>query len=331
MQRREFITLLGGAVAALPLPARAQQAAQKAVSVIGILDRFGPSPKSPQLEAFRAGLADGGFIEGTNVSIEYRGGTGGNASRLTDLAADLVRRQVAVIVTLGAVAPALAAKAATSTIPIVFLYGGDPVKDSLVGTLNRPGGNITGVTTLTSELAGKRLDLLLKIVPQAKKIGFLSGTRSFFAYEEQTTAMLSAGRGLGVEMMIVECRSDNDYEAAVAKMAEGGAGGMILGSFALPNLGKVVPLAASYKLPTIYTNRGFVQTGGLMSYDTDNATLFRRLGSAYVARILKGEKPANIPVEQPTKFELVVNLNTAKALGLTVPPTLLAIADDIIE
>jgi putative tryptophan/tyrosine transport system substrate-binding protein len=183
----------------------------------------------------------------------------------------------------------------------------------------------------TSELAGKRLDILLKVVPQASKIGFLSGARFLLAYEQQTTAMLAAGDALGVEIMIVECRNDRDYESAVVKMIEGAAGGMILGSFALPNLDKVVPLAALHKLPTIYPFRGFARAGGLMSYDTDGIALSRRLGSAYVARILKGEKPADIPVEQPTKFELVINLNTAKTLGLTIPTNLLVLADEVIE
>jgi putative ABC transport system substrate-binding protein len=205
------------------------------------------------------------------------------------------------------------------------------VEIGLVNTLNRPGGNITGINTFTSELASKRLDLLLKMVPQANKIGFLSGTRFFLAYKEQTTSMLAAGRALGVEIMIVECRNDRDYDAAVAKVAEGGAGGMILGSFALPNLDKVVPLAALRGLPTIYPGTGFTRAGGLMSYSADPIALYRRLGNAYAVRILKGEKPADIPIEQPTKFELVINLKTAKALGLTIPETLLATADEIIE
>jgi putative tryptophan/tyrosine transport system substrate-binding protein len=326
MKRREFIAGLGAA--AWPLATRAQQ---RTMPVIGYLDFFAPQPRDPYLEALRAGLADGGFVEGTNLFIEYRW-AGGNSARLPDLVADLVGRQVAVIVAVGAMSPVLAAKAATSTIPIVFNFGGDPVKDHLVASLNRPGGNVTGITGFTGELAGKRLDLLLKVVPQANKIGFLSGTRFTLAYEEQTTTMLAAGRALGVEIMIVECRNDRDYEAALAKMAEGGAGGMILGGFVLPNLNKVVPLAALHKLPTIYPYRGLVRVlGGLMSYDADIPALAYRLGSAYVARILKGAKPVDLPVEQPTKFDLAINLKTAKALGLTVPPTLLAVADEVIE
>ena len=184
---------------------------------------------------------------------------------------------------------------------------------------------------LTSELLGKRLDLLLKLVPQARKIGFLSGTRNYLAYEEQTTAMSAAGYALGVEIMIVECRDDRDYEAALAKMVEGGADAMILGSFALPNIEKVLPLAASYKLPAIYPSTGFARAGGLMSYDTDANAMARRIGSYYVARILKGEKPADLPVEQPTKFELVINLKAAKALNLEIPPVVRALAEEVIE
>jgi putative ABC transport system substrate-binding protein len=326
MRRREFIASLGSA-AAWPAVVRAQR---RAWPVIGYLDYFGPSPQSPEVEAFRRGLADGGFTEGANLLIEYRW-AGGNPTRLRDLAADLVRRQVALIAAVGALGPALVAKAATSTIPIVFLFGGDPVKEGLVATLNLPGGHITGMVTLTGELANKRLDLLLKVVPQAKKIGFLSGTRSFLAYEEQTTAMLAAGRALGVEIMIAECSSDRDYEAAVAKISEGGAEAMILGSFVLPNLDKVVPLAALHKLPTIYPYRRLAEAGGLMSYDADRIAIFRRLGSAYAARILKGEKPADIPVEQPTKFNLVLNLKSARAMGLEITYTLLALADEVIE
>jgi putative ABC transport system substrate-binding protein len=329
MRRREFIAGLGSVASSVmsPLAALAQRSA---TPVIGYLDFFGPRLNSPEVEAFRAGLADSGFVEGANLFVEYRWG-GGNSRLLADLAAELVRRQVALIVTVGAISPVLAAKAATSTIPIVFLFGGDPVKNGLVSSLNRPAGNITGIITLTSELAGKRLDLLLKLVPRAKKIGFLAGTKFFFAYEDQTNAMLAAGRALGVEIMIVECRGESDYEAAVAKMAEGGADGMILGSFALPNLGKVVPLTALHKLPTIYPTRGFAQAGGLLSYDADHVAIARRLGSAYAAQILKGKKPADIPVEQPTKFELVINARTAKALGLTIPETLLATADEVIQ
>jgi putative tryptophan/tyrosine transport system substrate-binding protein len=326
MRRREFIVGLGSA-ATWPLAARAQQSASR---VIGFLDFFGPRPKSLFVEAFRAGLAEGGFIEGRNLSIEYRWG-GGNSRQVEDFAAELVSRRVALIFAFGALAPARAAKRATSTIPIVFGYAGDPVKDGLVASLNRPGGNLTGMTTLASELLGKRLDLLLRMVPRARKVGFLSGTSNFPAYEEQTSAILAAGRAGGVEIMIVECRDDREYESALIKMVEGGADAMILGGFVLPNLQKVVPLAALYKLPAIYYNRFFADAGGLMSYDTDSVAMARRLGSAYAARILKGEAPGDLPVEQPTKFQFVINLRAAKAMGLEVPYTLSALADEVIQ
>jgi putative ABC transport system substrate-binding protein len=330
MRRREFIAGLGSA-AAWPVVARAQQ---PTMPVIGFLDMFGPGPKSPAaIEAFRRGLADGGFVEGANLFIEYRW-AGGNFRRVPDLAADLVGRQVAVIVAVNALAPALRAKAATSTIPIVFFYNGDPVEDHLVASLNRPGGNVTGITSRagdSSGLDGKRLQLLSQLVPQPRKVAFLSGDSSFSFYEQFTTSMLAAGRALGLEIMIVECSSDRDYEAALAKMVEGRADAMIVGLFVLPNLDKLVPLAALHKLPAIYPRRDFVRIGGLMSYDADNPDLLRRLGSAYVARILKGAKPADLPVEQPAKFGLSINLKTAKALGLTIPETLLATADEVIQ
>jgi putative tryptophan/tyrosine transport system substrate-binding protein len=329
MKRREFIAGLGATVA-WPLAARAQQ---PAMPVIGFIGWEGPGANSPNVKAFRAGLAEAGFIEGKNVSIEYRWANN-SFSSLPDMAADLVRRQVAVIVAWGAAGPVLAAKAATSTIPIVFVYGSDPVKDNLVASLNRPGRNITGITAVAGDpggLDGKRLELLLQLVPRAKKVAFLSGDRSFTFYEQQTTSMPAAGRALGVEIIIVECRSDRDYEAALAKMVEGRADAMIVGTFVLPNLVKVVPLAALYKLPTVYPFGSLARAGGLMSYEADEITVSRRLGRAYVARILKGERPADIPVEQPTKFELVINLKTAKALGLTIPTNLLAIADEVIE
>jgi putative tryptophan/tyrosine transport system substrate-binding protein len=329
MRRREFIAGLGGA-AVWPLVARAQQQTKP---TIGILDFFGRQPKSPAIEAFRAGLADSGFIDGTNLSIDYLS-AGGDSRLLPSLAADLVGRQVAVIVAVGALEPALRAKAATSTIPIVFHYFGDPVQDGLVASLSRPGGNVTGITSNAGEsggLDGKRLELLLQLVPQVRKVAFLSGDRSFIFYEQYTTSMLAAGRALGVEIMIVECRSDRDYEAALAMMVEGRADAMILGNFALSNREKIVSLAALHKLPAIYPFRQLVRLGGLISYGDDILDLYRRVGGAYVARILKGAKPADLPVELPQKFEMAINPNTANALGLNLPPTLLALADEVIE
>ena len=326
MKRREFIAGLGGA-AAWPLAARAQRGP---IPVIGFLDFFGPRPKGPLVEAFRAGLAEAGFIEGKNLTIEYRWADG-DYRQLPALAADLVRRQVAVIVAVGSFSPPRAAKDATSSIPIVFIYGGDPVKDGFVTSLNRPGGNVTGMTSIGGELSGKRLDLLQRMVPRAKVVGYLSGDPTFIYYERLTSQMLAAGRALGVEIMIVECRSDIDFEAALQKMVQGGAEALIVDTFAFSNLEKVVSLAALHKIPAMYPFRRLALAGGLMSYDADDISALHRLGSAYVARILKGEKPADLPVEQPTKFQFVLNLKTAKALKLTVPATLYALADEVIE
>jgi putative ABC transport system substrate-binding protein len=327
MKRRDFVTLLGGAVA-WPLAARAQQ---PKVPVIGFLSNgVLPRQRAPALEALRAGLAEAGYEEGRNLAIEYRGGEP-NSRRLLPLAVDLVNRPVAVIITAGAQAPIVAAKAATSTIPIVFFYAGDPVADGFAASLNRPGGNVTGVTTLSRNLASKRLDLLHKMVPQATTIGFLSGTPDYITYEVQTTSMRTAARALGLELAVVECRGDADFEAAFSTFEERRAEALILGTFPFRNLNKVVELAAGHKLPAIYPGRNFVINGGLMSYDSDAPSAFRQLGAQYVGRILNGAKPADLPIQQPTKFDLAINLNTAKALGLTVPPTLLAIADEVIE
>jgi putative ABC transport system substrate-binding protein len=326
MRRREFIAGLGIA-ATFPLAAKAQPSA---APVIGYLDWNAPRTRGPFVEALRAGLAEAGFIEGRNLTIEYRWADD-DYRQLPALAADLVRRQVALIVAVGAIDPPRAAKAATSTIPIVFIYGGDPVEDGLVTSLNRPRGNVTGMTLFGGELGGKRLDLLRQMVPRAKIVGYLSGDATFIYNERLTSSMFAAGRTLGVEIMIVECSSDSDFEAALDKMVRGGAEALIVDTFAFSNLEKIVSLAAFHKLPAMYPFRRLAQAGGLMSYDADIVSAARRLGSAYVARILKGEKPADLPVEQPTKFELVINLRAAKALGLTVPPTLLTLADEVIE
>jgi putative ABC transport system substrate-binding protein len=328
MKRRDFITLLGGAAAAWPLAAHAQQA----MPVIGLLAYANviPRPRAPALDALRAGLVEAGFEEGRNLTIEYRFGIG-DSRRLSALAADLVNRQVAAIVAIGALAPIRAAKAVTSTIPIVFLYAGDPVDDGLIASLNRPGGNVTGMTTLSSDLAGKRLDLLHKMVPQATTVGFLSGTPNYITYEEQTSSMRAAAGALGLQLAIVECRSDQDFEAAFSTFEERRAEALIMGTFPFGNRNKVVELAERHKIPAIYPGRDFTIDGGLMSYGTDGLASYRQVGAHYVGRILKGAKPADLPVQQPTKFELVINLKTAKALGLTAPQTLLLVADDIIE
>ena len=249
--------------------------------VVGWLSTTSPGPMANNLVAFRRGLNETGYVEGQNLAIEYRWAEG-QFNRQPALVGDLVGRQVAVIVAVFGIGPARAAKAATSTIPIVFVYGGDPVKHGLVTSLNRPGGNVTGVTSLAEELAGKRVDLLRALVPQAKTVGFLSGPESSILYEEQKNSILEAARALGLEVVIVECRSDRDFEAAFETMAERRADAFILGTFPFSNL-------------------------------------------------LKGAKPADLPVLQPTKFELVINLKTAKALGLDVPATLLALADEVVD
>jgi putative ABC transport system substrate-binding protein len=324
MNRREFITLLGGA-AAWPLAARAQQAA---VPVIGFLF-VGSPPNILPLPRFRQGLKEAGY--GENVAIEVRSAGGDNQiDRLQELAADLVRHQVSVIVTFGGAMPALAAKAITSTVPIVFSMGPDPVKYGLVASLSRPGGNITGVTNLNHELAGKRLDLLRQLVPRMTTVGYLAGVPGL-AVEDQKSDIVEAARALGLQVIVLEVRSERDFEAAFATLVERRVDALTLSAspLTISHLDVVSALAARYSIPAIYGNPWIVQRGGLISYGAD--FLGAREAGAYVGRILKGEKPGDLPILQPTKFELFINLKTAKALGLTVPPTLLAIADEVIE
>jgi putative ABC transport system substrate-binding protein len=330
MQRREFITLLGGAAAAWPCAARAQQAA---MPVIGFLGYGFPGPNSILVAAFREGLTQSGYIEGRNVAIEFRWAKF-QASLASQLAADLVGRRVAVIVTSGSPYAATAAKAATSTVPIVFAVSDDPVKWGLVASFNRPGGNITGVNFLSAELAGKRLNLLLDLVPQSATVGYLSGPRGSPVFEDLRSSMLEAGHALGREITVLEVRR-LDFEGAFASLFEKRVGALIVGNYTLfsqsRNQNKILELAARYKIPAIYPGRSYVINGGLMSYDSDAQATYRQIGAQYVGPILKGAKPADLPVQQPTKFDLVINLKTAKALGLTISPALLAIADEVIE
>jgi putative ABC transport system substrate-binding protein len=326
MKRREFITLIGGATAAWPLAARAQQ---PAMPVIGFLDLGSPRPMERMVAAFRQGLAKAGYVEGQSVAIEFRWADSQSA-RLPALAAELVQRQVAVIFTGGWGGAALAAKAATSTIPIVFAYGGDPVKDGLVAGLNRPGGNITGVTAVNTQLVSKWLSLAGDLVPQATAIAFLSIDSSSIAYEDQKSQLFTAARALGRQVFILQTRGDRDYEMAFKTLVQRGAGALVIGPFAFRNTSEILALAARYKIPTIYPRRDYVDRGGLMSYAADYADAFRQAG-VYTGRILKGEKPAELPVVQATKFEFLINLRTAKTLGLTIPPGVLAIADEVIE
>ena len=325
MRRRDLIALLGGA-AAWPLAARAQQAA---MPVVGFIDASFAAERTEFMAAFRQGLADAGYVEGQNVAIEFRW-AGSQSARLPALAAELVHRQVAVIFTGGFGGPAFAAKAATSTIPIVFAYGGDPVKGGLVASLSHPGGNVTGVTAINAELVSKWLSLAGDLVPQATTVGFLSVSSYLAFYEDQKSQILAAAHALGRQVIILETRSDLDYEAAFKTLVQREAGALIVGPSPFRNTNEILALAARYKIPTIYPRRDYVEAGGLMSYAADYADTYRQAG-VYTGRILAGAKPADLPVMLATKFELVINLKTAKALGLEISPTLLATAHEVIE
>jgi putative tryptophan/tyrosine transport system substrate-binding protein len=327
LKRREFIALFGGAATAWPLAVRAQQ---PAMPVIGFLHPGKPDGYTRVVAGLREGLKEAGFVEGQNMVIEFRWAND-HVERLPALAADLVRNQVAAIVAGGGAASALAAKAATSTIPIILPFGADPIKLGLVASLNRPGGNVTGVTFITTELTGKRLELLCEAVPQAAMIAFLTDPRDPTA-EEQGSDIVAAARALGRQMIVLEARSDRDFEAAFATLIERRAGALVIGSYPLftSNRAKLLGLEARHKIPAIHHYREFAVDGGLMSYGASFADAFR-LGGVYVGQILKGAKPADLPFQQSAKFELVINLKTAKALGLKIPITLQVAADEVIE
>jgi putative ABC transport system substrate-binding protein len=324
--RRQCITLLGGA-AAWPLAARAQQAA---MPVVGFLSSRSPNESASAVAAFRQSLSDAGYIEGKNVAIAFRWAEG-QYGRLPALAADLARRQVAAIFATGGNPPAFAAKAATATIPIVFLVGSDPVKFGLVGSLNRPGGNITGVTLFTSLLVAKRLELLHELVPTATKIAILVNPNNSNT-EPDTKVAQTAARSLGQQLVVLSASSESDIDAAFATLVQQRANALLVNTdaFFLTRRNQLAALAARHAIPTIHDLRDYAAAGGLVSYGTNLLDAYRQAGS-YVGKILGGEKPANLPVVQPIKFDLVINLKTAKALGLEVPPTLLARADEVIE
>ena len=325
MRRREFITLLGGAAAAWPVAARAQQTA---MSVIGFLHPRSSVDTVTAVAAFRYGLREGDFIENVNLAIEYRFAEG-QPARLSALAADLVERHVAVI----AAGPRCgeAAKAVTKTIPIVFLSGGDPVKTGLVASLNRPGGNLTGVNLLSLDLETKRMGLLRDLFPQAASIAVLADSTSA-AMDHQVKQVRSAAQNFGMSVRIVTIGGERDYDAAFATIVQERPDALIVTASAnfLLFRDRLAALAARYKLPSIYELREYAKSGGLLSYGPSNNDAWRQIG-VYTARILKGEKPANLPVLQPTKFEFLVNLKTARALGLQIPDKLLTLADEVIE
>jgi putative ABC transport system substrate-binding protein len=328
MKRREFITLIGGAAAApvlLPLAARAQQ---PAMPVIGFLRSTSLGPFQNLVVAFGQGLKEAGFVEGQNVAIEYRYADN-QIDRLPALLADLISRRVAAIVVNNGAAAA--AKAATTTIPIVLAVGGDPVRDGLVASLNRPGGNITGVSFLGGQLGSKRLELLHQLVPKATTMGMLVDPGSPETEAEQISVQ-AAAQGMGLQLIILDVRSDGDVEAAFATLVQRGAGAVLMGPGAFLTSKRVhlVALAARHGLPASFVQREDVLAGGLMSYGPSISDAYRQAG-IYAGRILKGEKPAELPVMQSTKFEFVLNLKTAKALGLTVPLIMQMTADEVIE
>jgi putative tryptophan/tyrosine transport system substrate-binding protein len=326
MNRREFMIILGGMMTA----SRGLRAQQKAMPVIGFLGVASPGPNAQSVADFRQGLSETGYVERQNVAIEFRWAEG-RYDRLSALAADLVGRKVDVIVTQGGTASALAAKSETTTIPIVFIVGGDPVGDGLVASLARPGGNLTGFTIITVGLMPKRFELLSELVPQARVVVLLVNPNNPLS-EPMMRDVREAARTKGVQLHILKAGTDSEIDAAFATLVSLHAGALAVGadSFFTSRREQIVALASRYGIPAIYEGRSFAASGGLISYGSSLAAVNRQV-AAYVGRILKGAKPADLPVQQPTTFELVINLKTAKALGLTVPQLLLATADEVIE
>ena len=327
MKRRQFITLLGGAAANWPLTARGQKAA---MPVIGILNSGSPDASASLIQSLRTGLGETGFVEGQNLTIDYRW-SNGRYDVLPALAADLVRERVAVIVAGGTAAPALAAKAATATIPIVFTSGDDPVKIGLVPNLNRPDGNVTGVHFFLTELSAKKLGLLRDLMPQLAVIGLCLNPSSQNAGAQLADVQVAA-RELGLRIEVANASNEREIDSAFATLAERKIGAVIVTSdpFFFTRRNQMIGLAAHHRIAAVFPFRTFVADGGLMSYGTSITDAYRQAG-VYVGRVLKREKPADLPVVQSTKFELVINLKTAKALGLTFPSGLISIVDEVIE
>jgi ABC-type uncharacterized transport system substrate-binding protein len=326
IERRKFLATLGGAAAAWPLAARAQQ---PTMPVAGFLSSGSADLLADRVRAFRLGLSEIGHVEGRNIAIEYRWAEGEN-DRLSGLAADLVRRQVTVIAAAGGLS-ARAAKAATTTVPIVFWIEGDPVEVRLVASLNRPGGNLTGVTTLGAELGAKRLELLHEVIPTAIVIAVLVDPSTLTA-ATLSKDLQAAARSLGLQLLVLHANSERDFATSFATLIQQRAGGLVIGPGPLffSRSEELAALALRHGVPSIFQSREFAAAGGLMSYGGSATDSYRQVG-AYTGRILKGEKPADLPVQQATKVDLLINLKTAKALGLEVPPTLLARADEVIE
>jgi putative ABC transport system substrate-binding protein len=328
MKRREFIALLGGGGLLLAAKVKRARGQQPAMPVVGFLRDSSLADTAYAVNSFRQGLKEAGFVEGQNVAIEYRSAEG-HLDRLPALVAELIRRPVVVIV--GNTPSALAAKAVTTTVPIVFTTGSDPVRDGLVASFNRPGGNVTGVTFLAAELGAKRLEILRQLVPKATTIAHLVNP-NIPNTEADRREVQAAAQAVGQQLLVLDVSSERQIETAFSTLVQRGAGALQVGTgpLWLSQRERVVALAARHGIPAMYPLREFVAAGGLVSYGPSITDVYRQAG-IYTARILKGEKPADLPVIQPTKFELVINLRTARALGLEIPDKLLALADDVIE
>jgi len=327
MKRREFITLLGGA-AAWPLAARAQQ---PAMPLVGFLGSASPEVYADRIRAFRQGLKEAGYVEGQNVNIEYRWAEA-DTGRVPELAARFVEEQVAVLVTAGGTSAALAAKAATATVPIVFAIGADPVQIGLVASLNRPGGNVTGATSINVELGPKRLELMRELLPSVSSMALLVNPTTPALAEPSTRITQAAAHALGLELHVLQARGEHDFDPTFAKIAELRAQALIIAPDQLftAHSKRLAELTLQHALPAIYEFRQFVAAGGLISYGSSETEYYRLVGN-YVGRILKGDKPADLPVQQATKVELLINLKTANTLGITVPLPLSGRADELIE